>query len=80
MTVHVSIPLDDALKAKLDDMAAAYDAAPEALAAQAIERMIEDEAAFNTAMDEAEADIAADRTFSNEEVFAEVRTVIAARK
>lgn len=80
MTVHVSIPLDEALKAKLDDMAAAHDASPEMLAAQAIERMIEDETAFNAAMEEAEADVAAGRTYSNDEVFAEVRAIIAARK
>lgn len=80
MTVHVSIPLDEATKARLDELAAAYDAAPEALAAQAIERMIEDEAAFNAAMDEADADLAAGRTYANDEVFAEVRAVIAARR
>jgi predicted transcriptional regulator len=80
MTVHVSIPLDETLKARLDEMAAACEASPEALAAQAIERMIEDDAAFNAAMDEAEADVAAGRTYANDEVFAEVRAIIAARK
>lgn len=80
MTVHVSIPLDEALKAKLDDLAASYDASPEELAAQAIVRMIEDDVAFNAAMDEAEADVTAGRTFSNDEVFAEVRAIIAARR
>lgn len=79
MTVHVSIPLEDSMKAKLDDLAEAYDASPESLAAQAVERMIEDEAAFNVAMDEADADVAAGRTYSNDEVFAEIRAMIAAR-
>lgn len=40
----------------------------------------EDEASFNAAMEQAEADIAAGRTLSNEEVFAEVRAIIAARR
>lgn len=80
MTVHVSIPLDEALKARLDELAASYDASPEALAAQAIERMIEDEAAFNAAMDQAEADVTAGRTYANDEVFAEIEAVIAARR
>ena len=77
MTVHVSITLEDAVKAKLDEIAELYGADPAALAAQAVERMVEDEAAFNAAMDEAEADVREGRVFSNEEVFRHIDSIIA---
>lgn len=73
MTVHVTIELDEAVKARLDAFAAARNATSSAVAAQAISDLVDADAEFvrlvKVGMDQA----AAGQTVPHEEVMADLR-------
>ncbi len=72
MTVHVTIALDEAVKAKLDAVALAEGRRPAELLIEAAERIVREEAALEAAIAEGEASLAAGKGIPHEEVVAEL--------
>ena len=68
MTVHVTIAMDEAVKAKLDAAAFAQGRQPGDLLIDAAQRIVQEEAALEAAIAEGEASLAAGRGISHEEV------------
>ena len=68
MTVHVTIALDEAVKAKLDAVALAQGRRPADLLIDAAQRIVQEEAALEAAIAEGEASLAAGRGIPHEEV------------
>ena len=61
MTVHISVPLDEAQKAQLEAIAKASQESVGELAARAVRAFLEEDAAFRAAVDEGLADVRAGR-------------------
>lgn len=72
MTVHVTIEMDEAVKAKLDALANGRGVAVDEVIAYAVTDMAEEEAAFLAAVDEGLASLASHGGISHDEVVAEV--------
>lgn len=70
MTVHVTIEMDEAVKAKLDALAASTGETLGVLLVEAAERIAREEAVLSAAIAEAEASLAAGKGIPHEEVVA----------
>ena len=73
MTVHVTIALDEAVKARLDAVALAEGRQSGDLLVEAAERIAHEEAALEAAIAEGEASLAAGKGIPHEEVVAQLR-------
>lgn len=73
MTVHVTIALDEAVKAKLDALADARRVPVDAIVTQAVSQMAADDAAFDAAVEAGLKSIAEGRVHSHEDVVAALR-------
>ncbi|MDQ1154424.1 hypothetical protein [Brevundimonas sp. SORGH_AS_0993] len=73
MTVHVTIALDEAVKARLDAVALAEGRPSGDLLVEAAERIAHEEAALEAAIAEGEASLAAGKGIPHEEVVARLR-------
>jgi predicted transcriptional regulator len=71
--VRISIDLPDEVAERLRQAAGEMQSSPERLLAQAAEAMLADRDAFEAAIAESEADLAAGRVVSHEEVMREMR-------
>lgn len=71
MTVHVTIEMDEAVKAKLDALAGSRQAPIDEIVAQAVSEMAAEDAAFLAAVDAGLASLDAGEGIPHEEVVAE---------
>jgi predicted transcriptional regulator len=78
--VRISIDLPDEIAARLRQAAGEMQSSPEHLLAQAAEEMLAERDAFEAAMAESEADIAAGRVVSHEDVMQDMRDWVAAMR
>lgn len=74
MTVHVTIALDEAVKAKLDALALAEGREPGDLLVEAAERIAQEEAALEAAIAEGEESLASGAGIPHDEAVARLRT------
>ena len=79
MTVHVSIAMDEALKAKLDALADARQLPVDSIVKEAVEAMSDQHAAFLRAVDKGLAALDAGEGVPHEDVVARLRERQAAR-
>ncbi|QYF87148.1 CopG family ribbon-helix-helix protein [Brevundimonas sp. PAMC22021] len=73
MTVHVTIALDDAVKAKLDALADARRVPVDEIVTQAVSQLAADDAAFHAAVEAGLASLDAGRGVPHEDVVARLR-------
>ena len=74
MTVHVTIPVDEAVKADLDAWASDRGVPIDAMLAEAVSLYVAEERELQAAIAEGLADIEAGRVLSHEEVVAQFTT------
>ena len=73
MTVHVTIPVDDAVKADLEELARTRGLGIDDMLAEAVSAYVDDQRALQAAISEGLADIEAGRVMPHEDVVAELR-------
>jgi len=73
MTVHVTIEMDEAVKARLDAAALARGSSPDAVVAEALVALSDEDAALAAAVAEARASLDAGKGIPHEEVVARLR-------
>ena len=73
MTVHVTIELDEALKAKLDAVAEARRRTSSDIVAEAVRELVDEDDAFRAAVEQGLASARAGRLIPHEDVVAHVR-------
>ena len=73
MTVHVTVPVDEAAKAELEGLALARGLGLDDVMAEAVAGYLEEQRAMLAAIDEGLADIEAGRVVPHEEVVAEMK-------
>ena len=73
MTVHVTIPVDEAAKAELEELALARGLGMNEMMAEAVSAYIDDQRELLAAIDEGLADIEAGRVIPHEQVVEEMR-------
>ncbi|MBU1345757.1 MAG: ribbon-helix-helix protein, CopG family [Alphaproteobacteria bacterium] len=74
MTVHVTIPVDEAAKADLEELALARGVGMDEMMAEAVSAYIDDQRELLAAIDDGLADIEAERVIPHEQVVEEMRT------
>lgn len=70
MTVHMSIELDDAEHARLEELAAYHGVSVKKLVKESAERLLAEDRAFLAAIQKGRDDVKAGRVFTHEEVVA----------
>ncbi len=73
MTVHVTVPVDETVKADLDAWAESRGVSVDTVLSQVVEAFVAERREIEAAVAEARADIAAGRVHSHEEVVARLK-------
>jgi predicted transcriptional regulator len=73
MTVHVTVPVDETVKADLDAWAESRGVSVDTVLSQVVEAFVAERREIETAVAEARADIAAGRVHSHEDVVARLK-------